>query len=241
MLKKLFFLVLLLFISGCGAKQAYVSITFDDGLASTYENAFPTLKKYGFPATVFVVTSYIGASQDFLDWDQLFVLSRHGRWEVGSHSHTHPDLTTLKIEEIIDELNRSRDVLISKGFNPMGFATPYGQFNEAVIDIIKKYYGYHRNAGRFPWYNNLDNIDIYNILSITIYYDTSYEEIKWIIDKAIAEKKWLILNMHNIVKDKPTHYKVNVELLEYTAKHLKDCNVKVITIADFLTKHGLLD
>ncbi len=240
MKKILLTLILFLFLSSCATKQAYVSISFDDGWVSIYENAFPILNKYDLPANVFVVTSYIGASPNFMDWNQLLVLSRHGKWEIGSHTHTHPDLTTLKKEEIEYELNQSKEILISKGFYPAGIASPYGQYNEAVIDIVKKYYRYHRNAGHPPWYNNLDDIDVFNIHAITIYYDTSFEEIKCKIDKAIAEKKLLILNMHDIVEGKPKHYQSNTELLENTAKYLKDNNVKVITISEFLKKHGLL-
>ncbi len=240
MATKLLILLLFLFLSSCAPKQAYVSISFDDGWSSIYENAFPILNKYDIPATVFVVTSYIGASKEFMDWNELLILSRHGKWEIGSHSHTHPDLTTLKKEEIKYELNQSKEILISKGFYPLGFASPYGQFNEAVIDTIKKYYRYHRNAGRPPWFNSLNDINVFNIHCMTIYYDTSYEEIKFKIDKAIAEKKYLILNFHDIVEGKPKYYQSNVELLENTAKYLKDSKVKVITISDFLKKHRLL-
>jgi len=240
MIKKLICLLLLLFISGCGVRQVYVSITFDDGYSSTYENAFPILSKYEFPATIFVVTGYIGVEKDFMNWEQLHILSKHGKWEIGSHSHTHPNLTTLKEDKIIKELHLSKEILVSKGFNPIGIATPYGQFNEDVLKHIKKYYRYHRNAGRYPWYNDLDKIDIYDIHSITLYYDSSLEEIKWKIDKAISEKKWLILNMHDVIKGKPEYYEMNVELLENVAKYLKGNNVQVITIADVLKKYGLL-
>jgi len=163
MLKKLIFLLLFcFFISGCTVRQAYVSITFDDGYASTYEKAFPILNRYGFPATVFVITSYIGELQNYMDWDQVLTLSSLGKWEIGSHTHTHPDLTTLKADHVIAELRHSKEVLVSKGLNPIGISTPYGQFDEDVLKLVKKYYHYHRNAGRYPWYNDLDKIDIHD-------------------------------------------------------------------------------
>ena len=39
-----------------------VAITIDDGYRSTYEVAFPVLRKHGFPATVFLYSDFVGAS-----------------------------------------------------------------------------------------------------------------------------------------------------------------------------------
>lgn len=47
--------------------------------------------------------------------------------------------------------------------------------------------------------------------------------------------------MHDIVKGMPKYYQANVELLEHMARYIKDSNVKVITIADYLKKYGLLE
>ncbi len=48
------------------------AITFDDGYADVYHNAFPILKRKGIPATVFVVTGLVGAGQPQMH-DRLFM------------------------------------------------------------------------------------------------------------------------------------------------------------------------
>ncbi|MCK5505541.1 MAG: polysaccharide deacetylase family protein [Thermodesulfovibrionia bacterium] len=47
-----------------------IVVTFDDGYLSNYLHAFPILKKYGVPATIFVSTNSIN-SNEYLWWDEL--------------------------------------------------------------------------------------------------------------------------------------------------------------------------
>ena len=47
-------------ISAKSAGAPVVALTFDDGLLSVYEHAFPVLVRYGFPAPVFIVSDYCG-------------------------------------------------------------------------------------------------------------------------------------------------------------------------------------
>jgi peptidoglycan/xylan/chitin deacetylase (PgdA/CDA1 family) len=58
------------------ASQRYCVLTFDDGWADTFLHAYPVLRRYQIPATVFLTTSYIGTSQWF--WaDRLTYLIGH--------------------------------------------------------------------------------------------------------------------------------------------------------------------
>jgi peptidoglycan/xylan/chitin deacetylase (PgdA/CDA1 family) len=67
-----------------------VVITFDDGDESVYELALPILARYGFRASLFVVTGHIGTrwnDVNSLDWSRLRELDQSGVFRIESHSH----------------------------------------------------------------------------------------------------------------------------------------------------------
>jgi len=129
-----------------------VAVTFDDGLRSVLERAFPLLERLGLPATVFVPTDLVGADEPLswrgverwasgpyedelrpLDWDELRRLQAAG-WEIGSHSRTHARLTTLDDAALADELVGSRERLAAElGVPCRTIAYPFGEADERVI------------------------------------------------------------------------------------------------------------
>jgi peptidoglycan/xylan/chitin deacetylase (PgdA/CDA1 family) len=95
-------------------RAGLVALTFDDGLADNHAVLLPLLVEEGLPATVFVVSSWLGGRHPEADWapilsaDQLRDLHRAGV-EIGGHSTTHADLTALSAEEARAELQGGRD------------------------------------------------------------------------------------------------------------------------------------
>ena len=80
-----------------------VIISFDDGWETQFEYALPSLEKYHYPATFFVVTNYIGRPS-FISWPQLQTLLTDGM-VIGSHSRSHPRLSKIKdSEELWDKI-----------------------------------------------------------------------------------------------------------------------------------------
>lgn len=131
--------------SGESRNKKYVCLTFDDAYEGLYHHAWPILKKYGFPATIFVVTDYVGQDNDWdvnwggrkfrhLDWNQIIEMSESGM-EFGSHCRTHQDLRQLNDEHLINELAGSKIILeknLGKKIETLSY--PFGRYNQRVMD-----------------------------------------------------------------------------------------------------------
>ena len=74
-----------------------VVITFDDGWIDCYDTAFPVLQKYGMTATFFIIAGSVGSipADHVMSWGEIEEMSQAGM-EIGSHTMTHPYLTTLE-------------------------------------------------------------------------------------------------------------------------------------------------
>jgi peptidoglycan/xylan/chitin deacetylase (PgdA/CDA1 family) len=64
-----------------------ILITFDDGQLDSYRYADPILEKYGFRATMFVITSPVDKKNPYyLRWDELRKMRDSGRWDLQLHA-----------------------------------------------------------------------------------------------------------------------------------------------------------
>lgn len=120
-----------------------ITLTFDDALLNTYEEAFPILEKYGVKAVCFVPTGLFTGeiktvrvdNAPYMSLEQLKELYRAG-WEIGSHSVTHPFFEQTSLEKAALELCNSKRFLYSNGFTPTSFAFPYG-YRHYTLDQVQ--------------------------------------------------------------------------------------------------------
>jgi peptidoglycan/xylan/chitin deacetylase (PgdA/CDA1 family) len=123
-----------------------VVITIDDGYESVHRVALPLLRKYGFPATLFVYSDFIGAG-DALSWNQLAELKASGLVDIQAHSKSHRNMierlageTDERYRQSLDaEARVPREVLERRlPVQVRQFAYPYGDANEAVLETLTR-------------------------------------------------------------------------------------------------------
>ncbi len=122
-----------------------VIITIDDGWSSTYQIAYPILKKYNFPAIVFVYTNLIGSTKA-MTWEQLKEMQQNGI-DIQCKANTRRNLADQKknetfqgyIKSIEREITES-SMAIKKNLNTRSrcIAYPLGDHNHLVRFLLKK-------------------------------------------------------------------------------------------------------
>jgi peptidoglycan/xylan/chitin deacetylase (PgdA/CDA1 family) len=130
--------------------RAFV-LTFDDGYESVYQEAFPVLRAYAWPATLFVVTGSPRALSDgvrlptwqgrtMLTWGQIREMDRAGM-EVGAHTQSHAHLMDLSEEEMAAELGGSKQVIErALGSTVQAFAYPYGEYDPRCRAMVSQHF-----------------------------------------------------------------------------------------------------
>ncbi len=121
----------------------YAAISFDDGLRNNRTVALPILQQYRIPATVYVTIDYIdktnpwigpGGDNRMLSEDEIRELAA-ADWELGAHTMTHPDLSTLDYDASRREIEDSRIALenIIDGVRVETFAYPFGRYTQETV------------------------------------------------------------------------------------------------------------
>jgi peptidoglycan/xylan/chitin deacetylase (PgdA/CDA1 family) len=136
-------------------------VSFDDGWKSQYEVAWPIMKKYGYPFTMFIYTEGVRGGTlgggEAITWEQLADMRDNGV-DIEGHSATHQDLREGHAITLISGGKRTRtkvtgpqyedwmqnEVVGSKhlleqrlGIKVNCFAVPFGNYNEHVKEIAR--------------------------------------------------------------------------------------------------------
>lgn len=114
------------------SQQKCIALTFDDGPnAATTSQILSILEKEHVTASFFVVGSRIAGNQGLLR--QMYTDGD----EIGNHSWSHPDLTTLMPDEVRQQVVMTQEAVESSGVPaPTLFRPPYGDVNKMVLSNI---------------------------------------------------------------------------------------------------------
>ena len=133
------------------------AVTFDDAWRSIFQHGFPALSSLEVPATVFTLTNapgppvrrlrgpilepLVGGPHEHelmpMSWEELRALQDAG-WEIGSHTCSHPMLTSVDDERLTDELQTSKlrcEEMLGRPCRTIAY--PSGDFDARVVRFTR--------------------------------------------------------------------------------------------------------
>jgi peptidoglycan/xylan/chitin deacetylase (PgdA/CDA1 family) len=127
-------------------------LTFDDGFRDFLTNAWPVLESFGYTASVFLPTAFIGINRksfkgrECLTWSEVRDLHSYGI-SFGSHTVSHPLLNGLEWGAVQRELHDSRLQIEDRLQAPVvSFAYPYA-FPKEDRDFVQRFKQELKNQG----------------------------------------------------------------------------------------------
>jgi peptidoglycan/xylan/chitin deacetylase (PgdA/CDA1 family) len=140
-----------------------IILAFDDSPKSQFSLAKPTLDKYGFKASFFILCNLVGKTAkemnassivnfggkgvEQMSWQDIKTLQVQGH-DIESHTMTHTNLDTKSQQNLIYEIGGSKQCLLDHGINSTIFAYPAstGHSNATVVNAVSKYYNLARTG-----------------------------------------------------------------------------------------------
>lgn len=128
-----------------------IYLTFDLGYESGYTNdILDVLKENNVKATFFVTGSYARNQEEIV---KRVIAEGH---TVGNHSDTHPDMTTISLDDAAKEITAVHDIVKEKyGYETYLFRFPTGYFSDKTLAVAAEN-GHHSVFWSFA-YNDWDN------------------------------------------------------------------------------------
>ena len=184
-------------------KQGVVSISFDDQLQTTYDNALLILEKYDMLSTWFICTDHINGTDPnsklpCISWKAIIHLSQIGH-EIGSHSKSHPHFSNHSPNRVIKELKDSKKMIQDHlGVPVNSFAYPFSDcgWKENIPYIAGSVYKYCR-GGEFGI--NSWPLRLHSLFAVKLYEKRNHiDYYKALIDICLKQNKWIIFYTHDV-------------------------------------------
>lgn len=114
-----------------------VVMTFDDGYADAYTEAFPVLRQFGMTGTFFVVRDFMGQA-GYMTWAQAGEMLAAGM-EIENHSVSHIDLRGLDRDTMLYQIGAAADEIQKQlGRRPRFFCYPGGRYDQLAVQVVQE-------------------------------------------------------------------------------------------------------
>lgn len=194
--------------------RGILTITFDDGGRSQFENGLRIAKANGIVGTLFVPPANISAASApggpswVINWDEVRAFHDAG-WEIGAHGLSHLRLPELEPAELAREIEQPiADIIAQIGIKPVSFSSPYGAFNDEVIAQVMGSYSYHLSWKGHAGRNPVTALDHRYIGRFEVTNDMSSAQVCGEMVRAAQTGIWLVLLFHGIVDETPQEYQI---------------------------------
>jgi len=164
-----------------------------------------------------------------MTWAEIAMLNDEGN-EIAAHSRTHYDLTTLTRFEMRGEVQGAYQDLVKRGLTPKTFVYPYGAVNSKVERLVRTA-GFSGARGS---YFGLDGActDKFNLHGIFVGKTTPAENIERWIDQANANKRWLVLEVHDVLSVGGDEYSITPKKLRSIVNYIRHTGIQVVTLEE---------
>lgn len=174
-----------------------VSLTFDDGDASSYTNGFANLKRYGYKGTFYLNAGSLNTT-GYMTTKQVKALAANGQ-EIGSHLYHHSDMVQLDTPTLKSELGGNINGLqqiLGTSYQVNSFASPYGSYTSGTIDTVMQFEQSHRNTDGLL--NTKANLNPRQIHAKLVTPNMTVAQLTALVTQAKNNHEWLVLVYHNI-------------------------------------------
>ncbi|HVY96480.1 MAG TPA: polysaccharide deacetylase family protein [Solirubrobacterales bacterium] len=225
------------------ARRATISFAFDDGRESTFTLGAKKLAPFKMPASAYVISGAVD-EPGYMSLEQLDTLRDKYHWEIGGHSatiaaHNLPNaLDSLDPGELETEMDTLRDWLDEHEFPRRTFAYPKGAASPEVRHYVERDYCAGRVTARGP--ETIPPRNQYALRGWSVNNEeTSTTDLIEAVNRAVAEKSWLILSFHDLTEGPPDdpnaiEYKEFSKIVNYVHTLRQQGTVQVQTIAGAL-------
>ena len=214
-------------------KSGIVSIVFDDGWQSQFDNAFPLMQEHNFTGTYYIITSFIGNGV-CMNMSDLHAIQDSGS-EIGSHTVDHQNLLSLTDEQINNELSASQQLLQANNFSATDLAYPYGASNNHVDSIALQYYRSVRYAYGSGYLMPIPPNPLQMSIPMGFPGETgdssALAQDESIVDQAVATNSWVVIFFHNILTTPLTDpWEIEQSNFEAFLNYVGNSSAQVLTV-----------